>query len=100
MSNFVIVAGASGSGKSTSVKGLDPDETIVINVLNKRLPFKGSAKSYGRETNNLFHVTSWSNVVKLLDNISAKAGNVRNIVIDDGIYIMRTEFFDRSDEKG
>lgn len=100
MSNFVIVAGASGAGKSTSVKGLNPKETVVINVLNKRLPFKGSAKEYNKENKNLFHVTTWSNVVKLLDNISNNAENVRNIVIDDGIYIMRTEFFDRCDEKG
>ena len=42
MANCCIILGKSGTGKSTSIKGLDPKETIVINVLGKRLPFKGS----------------------------------------------------------
>ena len=35
-----------------------------------------------------------------MNSISQKFPNVKNIVIDDAIYIMRTEFFDRSKEKG
>lgn len=99
MSNFVVVLGASGHGKSTSIKSLNPEETIVINVLGKRLPFKGSAKLYNSEKKNLFKISSWDKTVALLDKIN-KLERIKNIVIDDGIYIMRNEFFDRASERG
>lgn len=99
MSNFVVVLGASGHGKSTSIKSLNPEETIIINVLGKRLPFKGSAKLYNSEKKNLFKISSWDKTVALLDKIN-KLERIKNIVIDDGIYIMRNEFFDRASERG
>ena len=49
-----MLLGKSGTGKSTSIKGLDPKETVVINVLGKRLPFKGSNSLYNKENKNLF----------------------------------------------
>lgn len=82
MSNFVICLGASGSGKSTSIKSLDPKETIVINVLGKRLPFKGSNSMYNTENKNLFKVASWDSVLKLLNKINKSLSNVKNIIID------------------
>ena len=100
MSNFAIILGDTGCGKSTSIKGLNPKETVVINVLGKRLPFKGSAGAYSEEQKNLFKVFEYQNLLNLLDNISEKAAHVKNIIIDDAVYIMRTEFFDRSKERG
>lgn len=100
MSNFVIIMGESGSGKSTSLKSLDPKETVVINVLGKRLPFKGSASLYNEERKNLFKVDNWQTILTYLDTISKSVPAVKNIIIDDAIYIMRTEFFTRSKEKG
>ena len=100
MSNLVIVLGSSGSGKSTSIKTLNPQETVVINVLGKDLPFKGSRANYSEEKKNLAQSASWSSINSMLQSISNRLPNVHNIVIDDAIYIMRTEFFDRSKEKG
>jgi len=100
MSNLVLVMGESGSGKSTSVKSLDPKETIVFNILGKRLPFKGSAANYNGENKNLFKIDKYDTVLTYLDSINTKKPEVKNIVIDDAIYIMRTEFFDRSKEVG
>jgi hypothetical protein len=99
VSNFVVVLGASGHGKSTSIKSLNPEETIVINVLGKRLPFKGSAKAYNSEKKNLFKVSSWDKTIVLLDKIN-KLDRIKNIIIDDGIYLMRNEFFERASERG
>ena len=100
MSNLVLILGDSGSGKSTSIKGLNPKETVIINVLGKRLPFKGSVKSYNSDVKNLFHIDEWSTVIGYIDGISKNAPQIKNIVIDDAIYIMRTEFFNRSKERG
>lgn len=100
MSNLVIVLGASGAGKSTSIKTLNPEETIVLNVLGKDLPFKGSRTNYTREKKNLIQSAKWDSISSMMQSISKKMPNIHNIVIDDAIYIMRTEFFDRSKEKG
>ena len=100
MSNLVIVLGASGTGKSTSIKTLNPEETVVLNVLGKDLPFKGSRANYTREKLNLIQPTSWENVQSMMQSISKNKPNVHNIVIDDATYIMRTEFFDRAKERG
>lgn len=100
MSNFVVILGDSGCGKSTSIKGLNPKETVIFNVLGKRLPFKGSNSVYSKENNNLFAISDYSTLLSYLDSLNSKANNVHNVVIDDAIYIMRTEFFNRSREKG
>ena len=63
MSNLVIVLGASGSGKSTSIKTLNPEETIVLNVLGKDLPFRGSRTSYTKEKKNLFEISDWNTII-------------------------------------
>ena len=85
MSNFVIVLGESGSGKSTSIKSLNPKETCIINVLGKRLPFKGSNSSYNPENKNLFKVSDWNTVKSYLESINTKATHIKNIVIDDKV---------------
>lgn len=100
MNNFVVILGSSGNGKSSSIKSLDPKETFIINVLNKNLPFKGSKKNYNKDNKNITSTSNWDKISKLLTLISDKYENVKNIVIDDAIYIMRTEFFDRSGERG
>jgi hypothetical protein len=100
MANNVIILGKSGSGKSTSIRDLDPKETVIINTLNKRLPFKGSNSLYSVENKNLFRADTYSTVIGYLVNISEKAKHVKNIVLDDIIYIMRKEYFARAKESG
>jgi hypothetical protein len=85
--------GKSGTGKSTSIKSLDPKETVIINILKKKLPFKGSNSMYNTENKNLFNVDSHDQIVALMKTISEKAPNVKNIIIDDCTYVMRKEYF-------
>ncbi len=40
----IFVVGPSGSGKSSSLRNLDPERTIIINTEAKQLPFKGAAR--------------------------------------------------------
>ena len=100
MSNLVIVLGSSGTGKSTSIKTLNPEETVIVNVLGKDLPFKGSRVNYTRDKKNLVTSAKWDSITSMMHSLSTNYPNIHNIVIDDAIYIMRTEFFDRSKEKG
>lgn len=100
MANNVIILGKSGAGKSTSIRDLNPKETVIINPLNKRLPFKGSGSMYNTENKNLFHADTYGMVIKYLTNISEKALHVKTIILDDIIYIMRKEYFSRAKETG
>lgn len=100
MANNVILLGKTGTGKSTSIKGLDPKETVIINILGKKLPFKGSSGMYNKENKNTFQVEEYTQLINLLDNINKSAGHIKNIVVDDFAYIMRKEYFKRSKEQG
>lgn len=100
MANIVMLLGKSGTGKSTSIKTLNPKETIVINTLKKRLPFKGSAGMYNVENKNLFQKDSYVDIISLLRNVSDKGTNIHNIIIDDMIYTMRKEFFSKANQTG
>ena len=54
---LVGIVGSSGDGKSTSIfpnaeigiEGLDPKETVIINVMGKPLPVRGAYKLYDPE---------------------------------------------------
>mgnify|MGYP002625726736 FL=1 len=100
MANNVIILGKSGAGKSTSIRDLNPKETVIINTLNKRLPFKGSNSMYSAENKNLFRADTYGMVINYLNSISEKATYVKNIVLDDIIYVMRKEYFSRAKESG
>ena len=46
MADIIGIVGQSGSGKSTSIRTLNPEETFIINTIGKPLPFPGSKKKY------------------------------------------------------
>lgn len=99
MGKVVLIVGDTGTGKSTSIKPLDPTKTAIINVLGKPLPFKDSGKLYNEENKNIKAVTNWNEVVGAITGVGGKAG-IENVIIDDAGFIMTSEFFARSSEKG
>jgi hypothetical protein len=92
--------GKSGTGKSTSIKNLDPKETVVFNVLKKRLPFKGSKSLYNEEHKNMFNIDDYAKIVTYLQAIDKNAPHVKTVIIDDGTYIMRKEYFATAKQTG
>ena len=100
MANVVLIMGKSSSGKSTSIKTLNPKETVVFNVLKKKLPFKGSGKIYNAENKNLFMLDNFNDINSYMQSISEKATYVKNIIIDDSTYIMRKEYFKTAKQTG
>ena len=87
MANVCLILGKSGSGKSTSIKTLNPKETVVFNVLKKRLPFKGSNKLYNEENKNLFNLDDYSQIVSYLQGIDKSATYVKTVIIDDKYFV-------------
>ena len=99
-SKLVGIVGATGTGKSTSIKHLNPEETYIINVAKKELPFKGSEKLYNTEKKNYKEVDDANEITRLLKTISEKATHVKNIVIEDSNYIMGFNMVAKATETG
>jgi hypothetical protein len=99
-SKLIGIVGATGTGKSTSVKHLDPKETYIINVAKKELPFKGAEKLYNPEAKNYKEVDDANEITRLLKNISDKAPHIKNIIIEDSNYIMGFNILARATEIG
>lgn len=104
MANTVLVIGKSGSGKSRSIKNLDPEKTVIVNVIEKPLPFKGWKSKYsefkGPKGGNLFVSDNYADILKAMDCIDKHRSEIKTIVIDDFQYVMANEFMRRCNEKG
>ena len=92
--------GPTGTGKSTSIKHLDPKETYIINVAKKELPFKGAEKLYNAENKNYKEVDDANEITRLLKTISEKAPHIKNIIIEDSNYIMGFNLVSKATEVG
>ena len=99
-SKLVGIVGQTGTGKSTSIKHLNPEETYIINVAKKELPFKGSEKLYNTENKNYKEVEDANEISRLLKTISEKAPHIKNIIIEDSNYIMGFNMVAKATETG
>lgn len=99
-SKLIGIVGSTGTGKSTSIKHLNPEETYIINVAKKELPFKGSEALYNADKKNYREVDDAVEITRLLQNISQKAPHIKNIVIEDSNYIMGFNIVSRATEVG
>ena len=102
---FVVILGMSGSGKSTSIENLNPQETVLINVVGKDLPFRGWKSKYptydkATKQGNSWEVNDSLSIVTVLKHVSDNMPHVKTIIIDDFQYVMSYEFMKRAKEKG
>jgi|TARA_R100000479_G_scaffold89330_2_gene43749 hypothetical protein len=105
MAQSVLIIADSGSGKSTSMRTLDPQNTVIINIANKPLPFKGWKSKYtpmNKENpkGNLVSVSSAAGVAKAMKHVNDNMPHITTLVVDDWQYMSSFEYFDRAQEKG
>lgn len=83
MSKVIGVMGESGSGKTTSMRNLDPKTTFYIDCDKKGLSWKGWKKQYIKDE-NYFTTDSPTNVLQILKavNNNEKYQHIRTVVID------------------
>jgi hypothetical protein len=97
MATNILVIGESGTGKSTSIINLNPNDTFIINVLDKPLPFKGFRKKYipfSKENpkGNYYATDDYSKIIRIIDGINRERPEIKNIIIDDFQYLMCNEY--------
>lgn len=108
----IAIVGESGTGKSTSLRNLNPEETFIISTTGKPLPFRGWRKKYtpftvsktedgGSKISGNYYVSSnWENILKMLKIINKNMPYIKQIIIDDFQYVLSYEFVDRATEVG
>lgn len=84
MSKVIGVIGESGSGKTTSMRNLDPSTTFYIDTDKKGLSWKGWKNQYNKEANNYWATDNPSTVKKLLEKINTgkDLAHIKTVVID------------------
>jgi len=105
MAQSVLVIADSGTGKSTSIRTLDPKETFIINIANKPLPFQGWKKNYtliskDNPKGNMTSASSAPGIIKAMQHVNDKMPNIKTLIVDDWQYMSSFEYFDRANEKG
>tara|TARA_B100001758_G_C18416982_1_gene620984 strand:+ start:8797 stop:9480 length:684 start_codon:yes stop_codon:yes gene_type:complete len=105
MAESTLVIAESGSGKSTSIRNLNPEETFIINIANKPLPFKGWKKNYTliskeNPAGNMTAASTAQGIIKAMRHVNEKMTHIKTLVVDDWQYMSSFEYFDRANEKG
>lgn len=98
MSIATLILGESGTGKSTSLRNLNPAETLLIQAIKKPLPFRAKGWSYRTKENpagNIFVTDKADQIIALMSKTKRKV-----VVFDDWNLMMTNEFMRRSAETG
>lgn len=83
----VLLIGGSGTGKTCSFRNMPANETAIINVTNKPLPYKDKGQK----------VVSTKDYTQIISAI--KGTKKRALIIDDSGYLMSFENFDKANIK-
>jgi len=91
MSIATLILGQSGTGKSTSLRNLNPAEVLLIQAIKKPLPFRAKEwQPLTKDGGNVFVTDSAAKICQIIDKTQKKI-----IIIDDFQYIMANEFMRR-----
>lgn len=102
---IALIVGDTGSGKSTAIEALPPEQTFIIMAGKSELPFKGWRKKYKycTKTNpggNLIKENETETILKLMDRISVNRPEIKYLVLDDSQYTVAFEFLRKAKEVG
>ena len=105
MSNAILILGESGTGKSTSIRTLNPDETFIVNVIGKPLPFKGAKSKYmplsaDGLTGNYYATDDTATIKRVISLIDKKRADIKTLVIDDFGYTITNSFMRKANQRG
>ena len=99
----VLIIGESGSGKTYSIKNLDPDKVGIFLCEKNRLPFRKKYITYkvrNMQKEEEGKVTIYRQSAVIQTMLRHPRAPKKIYVIDDSQYIMANEYFDRASERG
>ena len=100
MAKVICIAGESGSGKTTSLRNLNPAETYIIDSDRKGLSWKGWKKQYNIENKNYFACDVPDTVKNTMLAVNSRLPQIKVLVIDTIGSIMIADEMRRAQEKG
>lgn len=102
MSKCIGLMGESGSGKTTSMRNLDPKTTFYIDCDKKGLSWKGWKKAYSTDKKNYYKTDLIGTVATLLDKINTQDNmkHIKVVVVDTLNALMVADEVRRMKEKG
>ena len=102
MSKCIGLMGESGSGKTTSMRNLDPKTTFYIDCDKKGLSWKGWKKAYNTDKKNYYKTDLIGTVATLLDKINSQDNmkHIKVVVVDTLNALMVADEVRRMKEKG
>lgn len=101
MSIPILILGDSGSGKTNSMRNMRAADTLLIQAIRKKMPFKSKPDNpwldFDKETKkgNIFVTDHATDILSLMQGTKRRV-----IVLDDFQYVMSNEFMRRSEERG
>lgn len=102
MANVICIAGESGAGKTTSMRNLNPAETLYIDCDKKGLSWKGWRSQYNAENKNYLKTDIPSVVMQYLQYADKheQGKRFKTVVVDTLNGIMVADEMRRCKEKG
>lgn len=100
MAKTILVMGESGSGKTTSMRNLNPNETYYIDCDKKGLSWKGWRSQYSAENKNYMKTDLPQTVQLIFDKVDKEKPGIKNIVVDTLNGLMIADEMRRMKEKG
>ena len=104
MSYATLVLGESGTGKTCSLRNLDPNDVLLIQPVRKPLPFRSKgwrefqANTIGDIKNAKGSILVCSDAKKIC--VAMRHTNKPIVVVDDWQYILASQFMARRNERG
>lgn len=96
----VMILGESGAGKSASLRNLNPDDVLLVQVINKPPPFRANWPEWDRKERfgTVVRTDNHAVICKVISQAATMGKQI--VIIDDFQYVMANEFMRRCNEKG
>jgi hypothetical protein len=88
--------GPSSTGKTASLRELDPQSTLMVLPNNKDLPWEGWEEDYNAENKNLKRVDSMGDVTPIIELVAMQRPHVKTLVVDDTTHLQNERMFSDS----
>lgn len=105
MSQEIMICGNSGSGKSSSLRNLNPEETFILNLGKKDLPFPGSRAKYKQlskdnPNGNLLNTNNFNDIANTIKYVAEKRPEIKHLIIDDFQFSLASHILNKINDKG